>query len=100
MVQVKLRSFLFGGRELIYRNTTSLVMINATIVRAHACSAGYGRETQPQQALGRSREGFSTKIHALVDALRNPLKFILSAGQRHEISQADALIENIWDQLL
>jgi transposase len=71
------------------------VMIDATIVRAHACSAGYGKESQPQQALGRSRGGFSTKIHALVDALGNPLKFILSAGQRHEISQAEALIEGI-----
>ena len=71
------------------------VMIDATIVRAHACSAGYGKESQPQQALGRSRGGFSTKIHALVDALGNPLKFILSAGQRHEISQAETLIEGI-----
>lgn len=71
------------------------VMIDATIVRAHACSAGYGKESQPQQALGRSRGGFSTKIHALVDALGNPLKFILSAGQRHEISQAEALIEGV-----
>jgi transposase len=71
------------------------VMIDATIVRAHACSAGHGKDSQPQQALGRSRGGFSTKIHALVDALGNPLKFILSAGQRHEMSQAEALIEGI-----
>ncbi len=70
-------------------------MLDATIVRAHACSAGYGKESQPQQALGRSRGGFSTKIHALVDALGNPLKFILSPGQRHKITQAEALIEGI-----
>jgi transposase len=70
-------------------------MIDATIVRAHACSAGYGKESQPQQALGRSRGGFSTKIHALVDALGNPLKFILSPGQRHEMSQAESLIQDI-----
>lgn len=66
-------------------------MVDATIVRAHACAAGYGKESQSQQALGRSRGGFSTKI----DALGNPLKFILSAGQRHEISQAEPLIESI-----
>ncbi len=29
------------------------VLIDATIVRAHACSAGYGKESQPQQALGK-----------------------------------------------
>lgn len=72
------------------------VMIDATIVRAHACSAGYGKESQPHQALGRSRGGFSTKIHALVDALGNPLKFILSPGQRHEMSQAESLIEDVF----
>lgn len=76
------------------------IMIDATIVRAHACSAGYGKESQPQQALGRSRGGFSTKIHALVDALGNPLKFILSAGQRHEISQAEALIEDVLGSII
>ena len=49
---------------------------------------------QEEQALGRSRGGFGTKIHALVDALGNPLRFILTGGERHEITQADALIES------
>ena len=47
-------------------------MIDATIVRSHACAAGYGKNSQEQQALGRSRGGFSTKIHAIVDALVYP----------------------------
>lgn len=46
-----------------------------------------------QQALGRSRGGFSTKIHLTVDGLGNPLRFRLSAGQRHDITQAQALME-------
>ncbi len=40
----------------------------------------------------RRRGGFSTKIHACVDALGNPLRFLLTAGQRHDITQADDLI--------
>lgn len=44
------------------------------------------------QALGRSRGGFSTKVHASVDALGNPLRFILTAGQEADITQAEALI--------
>ena len=32
---------------------------------------------QAAQALGRSRGGFSTKIHVSVDGLGNPLRFIL-----------------------
>jgi hypothetical protein len=43
---------------------------------------------QEEVALGRSRGGFSTKIHAL----GNPLKFILTAGQRNDITQAENLI--------
>ena len=44
------------------------------------------------QALGRSRGGFSTKIHLSVDGLGNPLRFILTGGQRHDRTQAEALI--------
>ena len=47
---------------------------------------------QACQALGRSRGGFSTKIHVSVDGLGNPLRFILTGGQRHDITQAEELI--------
>ena len=71
------------------------VLIDATIVRAHACAAGYGN--QEEQALGRSKGGFTTKIHVKVDALGNPLQFILTAGQRAEITQAEAILANVTD---
>ena len=45
-----------------------------------------------QAALGRSRGGFSTKIHVSVDGLGNPLRFILTGGQQHDITQAEGLI--------
>ena len=48
---------------------------------------------QAEQALGRSRGGFSTKIHITVDGLGNPLRLRLTAGERHDITQAFALIE-------
>ena len=34
-------------------------------------------------------------MHASVDALGNPLKFILTAGEQHDITQAEALIEGM-----
>ncbi len=55
---------------------------------------------QEAQALGRSRGGFSTKIHIAVDALGNPLRLLLTAGQRHDSPQAAALIENFEPQTL
>lgn len=69
-------------------------MADATLVRAHACAAGYGKDSQSIEALGRSKGGFTTKIHALVDGLGNPLRFILTAGQRNDITQAENLIED------
>ena len=44
------------------------------------------------QALGRSRGGFSTKIHVTVDALGNPLRMLITPGQRNDIVEAEALI--------
>jgi transposase len=44
-----------------------------------------------EQDLGRSRGGFSTNIHLACDALGNAVRFILSAGQRHDMTQAEAL---------
>ena len=73
------------------------VAIDSTIVRAHACSAGYGKDSQAQESLGRSKGGFTTKIHALVDALGNPLKFSLTAGQRNDITQAPYLTTDVLD---
>jgi len=45
--------------------------------------------------MGKSRGGLSTKIHIAVDALGNPVRFILTAGQHSEIKQASALIQGL-----
>lgn len=45
--------------------------------------------------MGRSRGGFSTKIHLTTDGLGNPLRIRLTAGQRHDILQAHELIADL-----
>lgn len=50
---------------------------------------------QAEQALGRSRGGFSTKIHVTVDGLGNPLRLSVTAGQRHDIIQAQDMIVDL-----
>lgn len=47
---------------------------------------------QGGEALGRSRGGFTTKLHAAVSDTFLPLRFILTAGARHDVTQAPALI--------
>jgi len=57
---------------------------------------GGGKKSRAQeQALGRSRGGFSTKVHALTDALGYPIKFILTGGQESDIGQAENLLTGI-----
>jgi len=46
------------------------------------------------QSLGRSRGGFSTKIHLATDALGNALRFLLTGGERNDITQAEALVKD------
>lgn len=58
------------------------------------------KDSQDQEALGRSKGGFTTKIHALVDALGNPLRFILTPGQRHDITQANSLVQDVENTML
>ena len=60
---------------------------------ARACVCGGGKKNSAQEhALGRSRGGFSTKVHALTDALGGPLRFILTGGQESDIGQAANLL--------
>ena len=67
-------------------------MIDSTIVRAHQHSAGAQKKAGEDQAIGRSRGGLSTKIHALVDALGNPVGFFLTGGEVHDLVGADHLL--------
>jgi transposase len=56
---------------------------------------------QDEQALGRSRGGFSTKIHVTVDGLGNPLRLLLTAGQRHDsIKALDMIVDLDFDYVL
>jgi transposase len=54
-----------------------------------------GTGGQSEQALGRSRGGFGTKVHAAVSGLGLPVRLVLTAGQEADISQGEKLIEGV-----
>ena len=54
-----------------------------------------GTGCQENQALGRSRGGFGTKVHAAVNGLGLPVKLTLTPGQPANITQAKILIEGV-----
>jgi transposase len=60
---------------------------------AHKKSGG-----QAEQALGRSRGGFSTKIHVSTDSLGNPLRVCLTAGERHDSTKAVEMVDGFDSQ--
>ncbi|WP_428559744.1 MAG: IS5 family transposase [Solidesulfovibrio sp. DCME] len=72
---------------------TEWLMIDSTIVRAHQHAAG-AKGGQQFQEFGRSKGGFSTKVHATTDSLGCPTKFILTGGNESDYNQALPLIED------
>ena len=47
------------------------------------------------KAVGRTRGGLNTKLHAIVDGLGNPVEFMLSAGNDHDSVHAVELLEKV-----
>jgi transposase len=72
------------------------LILDSTTVRAHPHAAGAKKKAdgsggQAEQALGRSRGGFGTKIHAAVSGLMLPVRLLLTAGQAADVTQAGPL---------
>jgi hypothetical protein len=78
--------------------------VDATIVRAHQHAAGarkggtsgyLGSGAERDQALGHSRGGLTTKVHLACDGRGRPLGMLVTAGQRHESTQLEPLLDAI-----
>ena len=79
------------------------VMVDLTCCRAHQSSAG-ARKISGPQAIGITRGGLNTKIHVVCDAvcaaLGNPLRFVLTAGQRHDSKPVPELLDGLQSKAL
>ena len=75
-------------------------ILDASSVRAHQDAAG-GRGGPEANGIGRSRGGFSTKIHAVVSLEGKPIELRITPGQRHEATVAEDLLDFVrGDQCL
>ena len=52
-------------------------------------------EKTSDKAIGRTRGGLNTKLHAIVDGLGNPVTFLLSPGNDHDSVHAIELLRKI-----
>jgi len=60
-------------------------MIDSACIKAHRSASGVKRGEQAQ-AIGRSRGGRNTKIHAITDAKGRLLAFLLTGGQARAVA--------------
>ena len=52
-------------------------------------------EKTADKAVGRTKGGWNTKLHAVVDGLGNPVEFLLSAGNDHDSVHAVELLKKV-----
>lgn len=68
--------------------------VDSSSVRAHQHAAG-ARKAEGDQAIGRSRGGPTTKIHAVTDGLGRLVHFLLTAGNVNDCTQGPELLETV-----
>jgi transposase len=84
------------------------VSVDSTVMRAHQHAAGARRDGDLQaeppggiaaepadHALGRSRGGLTTKVHLACEQGQKPLSIVITAGQRGDSPQFQAVLEGI-----
>ena len=68
--------------------------LDATHIKVHRCASNPSGG-QGGQALGRTKGGMNTKLHAVVDEAGQPVSLLLSAGNDADISHAEAVLTEI-----
>ncbi|WP_425466610.1 IS5 family transposase [Pelagibacterium montanilacus] len=79
---------------LVQASDRDINMIDSTTAKAHRSAAG-GKGGADGEAIGRSRGGRSTKIHAAVDSRGRPLALKITPGQRGDAPVAIPLLATL-----
>ncbi|WUJ40046.1 transposase [Streptomyces sp. NBC_00386] len=82
--------------------------VDSTVYRAHQHAAGARKQgdlqkeapggvfTEPgDHGLGRSRGGFTTKLHLAVEQGQKPMSIVVTAGQRGDSPQFEPVLEKV-----
>ncbi|MBI5111346.1 MAG: IS5 family transposase [Rhodovulum sp.] len=91
-----------GVWEKLFRSLASAggppeqVLIDSSAIKAHRSAAG-GKGGRRPQAIGRSRGGRTTKIHALTDRDCRPIAFLLTGGNVADCTAGHDLLKQLPD---
>ena len=84
-------------REQIVRVKLEAVSLDSTIVQVHPDGTRALKKNGPQ-AIGRSRGGWTTKIHMVAADARTAVTFSLSPGQAHDAPEGRQLLNRLGQQ--
>lgn len=74
-------------------DAADLLLIDSTIVKAHPQAAG--ARGKKDEALGRSRGGLTTKVHASVSERGQLLQYVPTGGEVNDVTQARAVVRGL-----
>lgn len=80
--------------ELGHEATGTLRFLDSTHVKVHGDGAN-PTGGQSAQAMGRTKGGLNTKIHAAVDNKARPVAVVLSAGHEADVTIAPGVIDGV-----
>lgn len=72
-----------------------LVFLDSTTCKAHRAASGAAHSTATAEALGRSRGGLCSKLHACADGAGRILRLIASPGNHSDLRYARALASGL-----
>jgi transposase len=80
-------------RALSLTTAFRFLLVDSTIVKAHPHAAG-ALKGAGRQVLGRSRGGFTTKLHAVVTERGELVRYVVTGGEVADITQARGLVRH------
>ena len=72
--------------------------MDSTIVKVHPDGTGALKKNGPQ-SIGKSRGGWTTKIHMVASDARTAITFSLSPGQAHDAPEGRKLLNRLGSQV-
>ena len=84
-------------REQIVRIKIEAVALDGTIVKVHPDGTGAPKKGVPQ-SIGRSRGGWTAKIHMVAANARTAITFALPPGQAHDAPEGRKLLTSLGPQ--
>ena len=81
-------------KKQLVRIMPEVMSVDSTIVKVHPDGTGARKKNGPQ-AIGKSRGGWTTKIHLIAADARTAVTFSLSPGQAHDAPEGRKLLHRL-----